>query len=110
MQRKKRKHTVNIAILAHWAYIVGHSMDLTLWGIFTAWGMENYTHKQSWEQYIFSYVKCIENWPCWDVNGELDCCGNSTGFCVFKCWIFFLSDQKCLWVTTVKDGKDHILL
>jgi len=47
MQRKKNQHTVDIASLAHWEYIVGHSMDLTLRGIFTAWGMENYTHKQS---------------------------------------------------------------
>lgn len=47
MQRKKYEHTLDIASLAHWAHIVGHSMDLTPWGIFTAWGVENYTHKQS---------------------------------------------------------------
>lgn len=44
---KKYKHIVDVASLAHWAYIVGHSMDLTLWGMFTAWDMGNYTHKQS---------------------------------------------------------------
>lgn len=82
-KEKKYKHIVDVASLAHWAYIVGHSMDLTLWGMFTAWDMGNYTHKQSWEQCIHSYVKCIENWPCWDVNEELDCCGNYTSSCAF---------------------------
>lgn len=46
-KEKKYKHIVDVASLAHWAYIVGHSMDLTLWGMFTAWDMGNYTHKQS---------------------------------------------------------------
>lgn len=110
---KKHPHQVDLAGLAHWAHIVGHSMDLTPWDVFTAWGAQSNSHKQSWEQYIFSYVKCNDNWPCWDINGGPDCCGNSTGvffLVLFKSWIFFLSDQKCLWVTTVKDGKDHILL
>lgn len=39
------------------------------------------THKQSWEQGIFSYVKGIDNSACWDVNG-------GTGLLWKFCWVF----------------------